>query len=202
MRTTELYIFRHGETDWNREMRFQGQTDIPLNDEGLRQAKELADLIKDCALEAIVTSDLKRAMVTAEIVNAELGLPMTVSPALRECVLGDPEGHPRKHVLEKFGEEAWRRWASIKPEDADFCYPNGETGTNHLARVKNYLEEYCRANSGLTRIGVSTHGGSVRRLLHHCDGAPAYPIEIPNCVLYKALFEHQTSKWIFLGRIE
>lgn len=69
MSKTEIYIFRHGETDWNKERRFQGHTDIPLNQNGRQQASELALKIRKINPELILTSDLLRAKQTAEIVN-------------------------------------------------------------------------------------------------------------------------------------
>lgn len=202
MQTTELFIFRHGETDWNREGRFQGHRDIPLNKEGIRQARNLVETMKRYMLDAIVTSDLLRAKATAEILNETLNLPFVVTPELRECTLGDSEGMPREKLIEKYGESAWQRWLSVKPEDHDFCFPNGESKAEHLLRLKNYLEKFCYLNSQYKRIGVSTHGGGVRRLIHSCENAPIDPVPLPNCVLYHVKFDHQSSKWIFLGRVD
>jgi len=63
-----LFLFRHGETDWNREGRMQGQTDTPLNATGLAQAEALAHRLRAHQLDAIVSSDLSRALTTAQIV--------------------------------------------------------------------------------------------------------------------------------------
>lgn len=202
MSFTELFIFRHGETDWNRQRRFQGHTDIPLNETGLAQAAELAPLVHACDPQIILCSDLVRAKATADVVNERLGLEMIVSKELRECLLGDPEGMLRDKLFETYGEASWLQWISMKPEDRDFCFPNGETKTQHLQRMKNYLEQYCLANPHHSRVGVSTHGGSLLRLMHHCEGSPNEPIAIPNCVLYKARFEHASRKWIYGGRVE
>src|SRR5439155_24499614 len=89
---TELLLVRHGETDWNREGRWQGQADTPLNDVGRAQARELADALAGERLEAIYASDLRRAYETAEIVGARLGLPVTSEPALRETDVGSWSG--------------------------------------------------------------------------------------------------------------
>lgn len=202
MGTTDLFIFRHGETDWNREKRFQGHTNIPLNEEGIRQAKELVNRIRPCRAEVMLSSDLMRARVTAEIVNQELQLPLLLSQELRECALGDPEGLSRAELLENYGELSWQKWLSIRPEDLDFSFPNGESKRAHLHRLKSYLEGFCKKNPQYKRIGVSTHGGGLRRLVHSCDGAPADPVPLPNCVLYHIKFGHRSSKWVFLGRVE
>ena len=64
---TELIVIRHGETDWNRQHRFQGQIDVPLNTAGLAQAERLAQRLAYEAFDAVVASDLRRARVTAEM---------------------------------------------------------------------------------------------------------------------------------------
>ena len=84
----EFFLFRHGQTQWNLEKRCQGQTDIPLNETGLKQAKELANKFSEINLEVIYSSDLKRAFQTAEIISYEKGIPLLTSEKLREFSLG------------------------------------------------------------------------------------------------------------------
>lgn len=202
MPTTEILIFRHGETDWNRERRFQGHTDIQLNSTGIAQANNLKQLIKKHQPQAIVTSDLSRAKETAEIVNLDLGCPLFTSEQLRECRLGDPEGMLLDQIIELYGVSSWERWISVLPEHNGHCFPNGESKGDHLKRILNYLENFCRENSHFQKIAVSTHGGSLRRLVHHCDGAPEAPVILPNCVLYKISYDQDDNKWIYHGKID
>jgi broad specificity phosphatase PhoE len=196
-RTTQLYLFRHGETDWNRERRFQGHTDIPLNNDGRRQAQTLIEELTPHPLDALVTSDLQRAKETAEIVNSYFNLPIEISKNLRECRLGDPEGMLREKIVEDYGAPQWNRWLSVDPADQDFGFPNGETKNDHLRRLLAFLEPYCKDNPQYQNIAVSTHGGSVRRLVHHCKGAPLDPIPLPNCALYQVTFAHETGEWTY-----
>lgn len=189
MSRVEILVFRHGETDWNRQRRFQGHTDIPLNDLGREQAENLIPIFNLYKPQVIVSSDLLRAKETAEIANGHLQAPLIVTEALRECRIGDPEGLERDVVFERFGLEAWERWMSTKPEDKDFGFPNGETKSEHLSRMILFIEEFCRRNPELDCIALSTHGGSLRRLVHHCQGAPTSAIAIPNCVLYRLCFD-------------
>jgi 2,3-bisphosphoglycerate-dependent phosphoglycerate mutase len=91
--TTELWLVRHGQTDWNLQGRYQGHADIPLNKAGLSQAKALAEELLGQSFNAIFCSDLQRASTTAEIVGAKLGITVTRDKRLREIDQGDWEGH-------------------------------------------------------------------------------------------------------------
>ena len=195
--TTELYLFRHGETDWNREHRFQGHTDIPLNESGREQAARLAMDLGLHSLDALLTSDLSRARETAALIHAQLKLPIIIAPELRECNLGNLEGKLRDEIKEIQGETSWSRWLSVKPEDLDFGFTGGETKKEHLIRLLHFLESFCISNPHLRKIGISTHGGCIRRLVHHCNDAPTEAIALPNCALYLITFNATSGAWKF-----
>src|SRR5512133_1433936 len=89
---TELLLVRHGETNWNRERRFQGHADPPLNDAGREQARELAETLAGEGIDAIYTSDLQRARETAEILAARFGSEVVALRELREIDVGDWQG--------------------------------------------------------------------------------------------------------------
>lgn len=197
MSRVEIYIFRHGETDWNRERRLQGHTDIPLNETGRNQARELAKKVHALQPELILSSDLSRALETATIVNDLLQVPMHLSDNLRECRMGEPEGMLRDEVLALYGQDAWDRWISVKESDQDFVFKNGESKREHLVRMTGYIESFLQENPNLKRIAVSTHGASLRRLAHHCEGAPKEGISLPNCALYKLTFDLRSKQWSF-----
>src|SRR5262245_65615545 len=99
---TELLLTRHGETDWNREHRVQGHTDVPLNENGREQARALAERLVDVPLAAIYASDLARARETAEIVARRLGLGVVLDPGLREKNFGSWEGLTDVEIAERF----------------------------------------------------------------------------------------------------
>jgi broad specificity phosphatase PhoE len=202
MSLIDVYIFRHGETDWNKERRFQGHTDIPLNSSGEEQADLLRALVEQHQPEVILSSDLMRAKSTADIVNTNLNLPLHVTAKLRECHLGDVEGVLGDKIAELYGTETRDKWLSIHPKDNDFKFPNGETKTEHLERMTEYIESFVSQNSLYKKIAVSTHGGSLRRLVHHCLGAPTEPVVMGNCVLYKVTYNPAKSEWTFVGRVE
>ena len=195
----EFYIFRHGETDWNRDLIFQGHTDIPLNNTGKAQAAKLADQLLALCPEIILSSDLSRAQETARIANAKISVPILVSDQLRECNLGNAEGMHHDKVNETYGAEGRKRWDSVKPEDLSYGFPNGETKAENVRRLVAYLESFCRLQPHFKKIAVSTHGGCVRRLVHICKGAPEEPVPMPNCVLYKITYDAGTGVWAFGG---
>src|SRR5437660_3083754 len=89
---TTLILARHGETDWNRDGRFQGHADPPLNNRGREQAYALADAVADERIEAVYASDLRRAHETAQIVAARKGLDVVIDPDLRERDVGEWSG--------------------------------------------------------------------------------------------------------------
>lgn len=89
---TEFYFLRHGETDWNLQGRAQGQTDVPLNENGRAQARAAQSLTKDLPIKTICSSPLARALETAQIIRETLNCPLEVVEDLRECSWGDCEG--------------------------------------------------------------------------------------------------------------
>ncbi|HKM61948.1 MAG TPA: histidine phosphatase family protein [Acidisphaera sp.] len=94
LRRTGFWFLRHGETDWNAQNLSQGTTDVPLNAHGLQQAHTIAPLLLGRGIASIVASPLQRARVTAEIVGAELGLPVEVQTDLHEVSFGVMEAKP------------------------------------------------------------------------------------------------------------
>src|SRR5690242_21947015 len=99
---TTLLLARHGETDWNRDGRWQGWADPPLNETGREQARELADQLRTTPYEAVYWSDLKSAHETAVIVAEPHGVPVVVDPELREIDIGERSGLTRAEIDERF----------------------------------------------------------------------------------------------------
>src|ERR1700760_4361850 len=97
-----LPLARHGETDWNREGRWQGWADPPLNDTGRAQARELAEQLRSVPFDAVFSSDLARARETAEIVAAPHGVPVVVEPQLREIDIGSWSGLTHDEIRSRF----------------------------------------------------------------------------------------------------
>jgi broad specificity phosphatase PhoE len=151
---TTLLLVRHGETDWNRDGRWQGHSDTRLNEAGRRQARELAEAVHD--VDAIYSSDLARARETAEAVGERLGLEVRLDPRLRERSFGAWEGRTGAEIESEFAEEH-RRWQSGDGFGAD----DAEPFDGFAARVRSALDEILERHPGETVLVVA-HGGSIR----------------------------------------
>ncbi|XXM71611.1 histidine phosphatase family protein [Lysinibacillus sphaericus] len=101
---TRICIVRHGQTDWNLHGRLQGQTDIPLNETGRKQAEECREFLKGMEWDVVITTSLKRARETAEIINKDLNLPIIEMDEFKERYFGDGEGLTREVRNEKYPE--------------------------------------------------------------------------------------------------
>lgn len=194
----QLFIFRHGETDWNLNKKFQGHSNIPLNQKGRDQAQCLQEKFAQLELDVCLCSDLDRAIETGRIAMGKHLVPFIFSPLLRETHLGDVEGMSQIEITEKFGEDTLMRWRSIKPEDLSMGFSNGETKQQHLKRLKEYVESTLVANPHFKKVAVSTHGGSLVRLVHSTENAPAEAIVIPNCCLYELAYERTRRVWLYV----
>jgi probable phosphoglycerate mutase len=151
---TELILLRHGETDWNRELRFQGHVDVALNAIGLDQARRLAQRIAGEKVHRLYASDLLRAQQTAAPVALQLGLPAVTDPALREQSFGRVDGM-RVDDIKAEHPQAWAGWLRF---DEDFGMPGGETTRQFHARVMEVVQRLVAAHPGET-LAVVTHGG-------------------------------------------
>lgn len=149
--TTELYLVRHGETDWNRRRRIQGRTDIPLNDVGREQARATGRRLASRSWNGVFTSPLSRARQTAEIIAAELGLPEPISvDALVERDYGEAEGLDFVEVE--------RRWPDRR------TVPGQESREDVAERVLPALTDLATAHPDQLLVVVS-HGGAIRAVL-------------------------------------
>lgn len=148
-----LGLIRHGQTDWNKMGRIQGQTDIPLNEEGMKQAQRLAQYLRrgDIVWDAIYSSDLKRARLTADIIKDGLQLTdVRLDDRLRERAFGLAEGLTAKEREERFGQDLTR--AGSEPE------------AEILLRGRQFLDEIEGTEAG-RHVLIVSHGAFLKRLL-------------------------------------
>lgn len=183
-----LYIFRHGETDWNRIGRFQGSTDIQLNETGRKQADGLRRFFALNPVDAFMSSDLSRAHETAQIANRDLKVPIILDKRLRETNLGQAEGMTRDEIKAKLGYEVIEQWAETFPPDLHYRFPGGESKAEHLSRLLEGIEEIVRKHS-YSRWGIASHGGAIRRIIHHLRSDLTAPIMVGNGVVYELRFD-------------
>jgi len=159
-----LVLLRHGESQWNKENRFTGFTDIDLNETGVAEAQHAGQLLKAIKFDKIYTSTLKRAYRTAEIVLAEIGqtLPVVKHDDLRERDYGNLTGLNKDEMRRKFGAEQvqiWRRSYDVPP-------PGGESLQDVVARVKPYYAAHILPDLKAGKnILLAAHGNSLRAML-------------------------------------
>lgn len=175
----ELILVRHGETDWNRDRRYQGHADPPLNDAGRAQAQELAAALEGLELDAIYSSDLRRAAETAEIIGAARGIPVIHDPGLREIDVGSWSGLTRDEIEERF------------PGATEH---DGETREAHLDRVRSAVEAIAARHLG-ERVLIVSHGGSIRTLRRHALQVDSVPF-VENCTVYRLAYEDGSLRGI------
>jgi broad specificity phosphatase PhoE len=161
---TELTLARHGETDWNRENRFQGHADPPLNALGRRQSAELADALAGEPIVRVYTSPLRRASETAEIVAGRLGIDVEPLGPLREIDVGAWSGLTRDEVAARF-PDAYARWLERTPHG----FEDGETYDELAARVIPAIHSIAESHPSESVL-VVTHGGPSRVVQAHAAG--------------------------------
>ena len=152
---TTILLARHGESDWNRDQRWQGHADRPLTDLGREQARALADRLAATELDAFYSSDLERARETAAIVAEPHQLPVKELPDLREVDVGSWSGLTRAEAEERF-PNAFRRWT-----EGGEGWDDGETYEQLSERVVGAVLAIA-ARHPRDRVLLVAHGGSIR----------------------------------------
>ena len=154
MQATRIIAIRHGETAWNVDTRIQGHLDIPLNDTGLWQARQLARALAGEPLSAIYASDLQRAHTTARAIAEATGAPLVPEPALRERSFGELEGRTFAEIEAELPEQA-RRW---RQRDPHFAPEGGETLVQLRERIAATTHRLAALHTGGLVVLVA-HGG-------------------------------------------
>lgn len=190
----KLILVRHGETDFNKERRFQGQLDEPLNKEGEKQAKRLANILKDANIDIIISSPLKRALKTAEIINKYHNKEIILEDLAKERGFGKLEGEKYENVdfkkialnneYEKYGIESDKKF---------------------LERVKKLLKKLIK-NYKNKNVLLVTHAGIIKFILSivlELDLEVALTkINKKNCTLTIIDFSDENPKLIGLNTLD
>jgi broad specificity phosphatase PhoE len=158
---TIFYIVRHGETDWNKKRIVQGQTETLLTELGLKQAEEVAKLLKKIQFDFAFSSDLFRSKKTTEIIALEHNLEVQSSKLLREKRMGKLQGQP-SHVLIAHTELA--NALNMEERKKHRVASDAESDQEVIDRVFTFIRETALAYPG-KKILVGTHGGVMRLIL-------------------------------------
>lgn len=164
---TKLIFLRHGETLWNKENRFQGHTDIALNANGRKQARQAAKRLACVHLDAVYSSDLSRAHETAEIAAEPHKLPVVMDSGLRERNGGVWQGLTTNEIHEKYPDLS-QRWKQGDPD----CAPEGGETINELCDrafgcVLSIAEKYPDQT-----VLIVSHGGPLKAIFCEMLGMP------------------------------
>lgn len=162
-----LIAVRHGETEWNVEGREMGQLDSPLTTRGVRQAEALAQRLSLLNIDALYSSDLGRAVQTAEIIGSRCGKSPNVDARLRERHLGVLQGLTRAEIADRYPEA---RMAQQQTGSFDVI-PEGETRQERADRGVTVLSEIAARHAGQT-VAVVTHSGILTGFLEFVLGLP------------------------------
>lgn len=192
MDRTYVIIVRHGQTQWNIKAIRQGHLDSELTEKGIAQAKALGQRLARESFVALYSSDLGRALQTAEMIAAVTGHDIVTDERLRERHLGIFQGLSGDEIRERFPEE-YRLHRGIGPH---YVIPGGESAVQQVERNVGCLNELGEKHVGET-IVVVTHGGVVSGLFRHALSIPfdaPRRFEFVNAGLN--VFAYEESHWI------
>lgn len=193
----QVYLVRHGETEWNAARRIQGQSDSPLTAKGLYQARQVAQRVRDEGITHVITSDLGRTRHTAQIIADACGCEVINEPRLRELHMGVLEERILDGLTEQ--EEGWRK--QMVDGSPKGRIPEGETMTELAVRMRAALDSCLDLPPGSKPLLVS-HGIALGCLISTILGLPAYAerrLRLRNCSLSRV--DHQKSAWLANGWI-
>lgn len=193
----QIFLVRHGETQWNAERRLQGQSNSPLTEQGQQQAKRVGERVAAYGITHIISSDLGRAKQTAEIIAEFTGCPVSTDPRLRELNMGVLE--TRKLAELTAEEEQWRH--SLINGSPQGRIPGGETMAEAAERMHQALNA-CRELPAGSRVLLVSHGMALGTLINTLLGLPAWAerrIRLRNGSLSRV--DYQQSPWLADGWI-
>lgn len=157
---SRLLLVRHGITEFNSARRFAGYSDVELAAEGLRQVEKLHDRLAKEKIDAVYCSDLKRAVVTAEIISSGHDVETVICPELREINYGVCEGL----TFEEIGRRYPELWEAITNFSLELNFPGGESFKGFIARTSKFLDRLNKHTEEQIILVVS-HGGPLRTLV-------------------------------------
>ncbi len=157
---------RHGITEYNSTRRFAGYSDIEMSADGYRQVERLRDRLANERIDAIYSSDLKRAVVTAEVISSGRTVDIVACPELREINYGDAEGLTFPEISHRYPKLA----ESIASYDLQLEFPGGESFAEFTARTCTFMDRLNKHIAEEQAILIVSHSGPLRVLICHLLG--------------------------------
>lgn len=200
----KIYMIRHGETDWNKKRKLQGQVDIPLNEFGKLLAKETAPALADVPFAVCYTSPLKRAAETARLVLGDREVPIVPDKRIQEMSFGEFEGLCCREEGWNIPDPGFRNFFNA-PEV--YQPPKGgESFEEVRARLNNFLEElYQKEEYKDSNILITTHGAALAGLLNNIKKRPLaeyWGVGVhKNCAVTEVLVEEGVPRIIFENKV-
>ena len=182
----EIYLVRHGETDWNNDGRFQGHVNIPLNEKGKIQAQEAYERLKAINFDLIYSSDLGRAAETARIINAYREIPIRYDQRLRERDAGKYSGLTLSEIAKIKGVDL-----TISKYVSDDILEGIEPLSQLIYRVTEFIDHLM--NSKFKRCLIIGHGGSLSIIASNLTGIPFKEMMFRNCGIKKVIMEDSNA---------
>jgi broad specificity phosphatase PhoE len=191
MTVKRVILIRPGETDWNRRGRWQGWVAVPLNAHGRNQARYLARFIRNVGMVALYSSDLKRAIETAEILAETLGYSPTYDARLRERNIGNWQGLTQDEMRDWYPAE----FQQLMSDRAGYAVPGGESRNEMKARMIAAFNDFLKADKGET-IGILSHSSAIRSLLSQwIDDEQLVGTEVGNTSVTTIAREDENDTW-------
>lgn len=163
----KIILIRHGETDYNKARRMQGWLDIPLNAVGRSQAEATSFKLKGTSVDALYSSDLRRAHETAQHISRVIKQVIIPAPALRERDMGIFAGWQWEAEHDPTKDALWKEFETARDhEDLDWNKHQGESMRQMTARISTFMQHLHTVHQGQTVV-IVTHGGTINRILEH-----------------------------------
>lgn len=180
----EIYLIRHGETDWNKQFRFQGRADIPLNEMGRELARLTSDGLKDIPFETAFCSPLNRAFETARVIIRDRDITLTRDERLMEVSFGIMEGCNFKEAAKDSSDPIH----NFLKHPGQYQPPEGaESFVEMYARSAEFMNQVIRPlENQYQTILIVAHGALNRSILNQIAGIPLedfWNIKLPNCAV-------------------
>ncbi len=202
MKVKNLYIIRHGETDWNKNQRFQGMTDVKLNDTGREQALSLKPMMLQLQVESVYASTLSRAYETAEIATQDLKISIQKDERLCETNIGQAEGLTFAEIIEKFGEDSLLKWRSYDERLLDYCFEKGESKRQMMFRLRQVFLDIAQ-NSNRNSVAIFTHGMMMRAMTFVFGAGVTWDHQVfsNGCIHHYVWSDEETERLTYKGKI-